>query len=351
MNLDNIKITPLLDTLRLEKISDSIYFSEPYRNYVSNSRLGLIYDSEIGLETPEKFFEGFKPKYSAAFDLGSGTHQLCLQNDLYEVAMTVDKPTAKMGALADRLYPIYKDHLPTSEEIIKEATIVDYYGGNLTQNKINGVYEKCTPYWESRKALEESYDGDKELLFFDPKSRETVLNCVTALSNNKHIQNLLYPKGLIEDPISEMEQAILLDVKVEIPNFNPFILKLKAKLDNYTIDKENNIITVNDVKTTSGLVSDFNNAVQRFHYHREMAIYCWLLSLCANKFYGLINPKVKSNFLVVQSQPSYYTKVVPMTKALFIQGFNEFKFLLNILIKNFEDYKTSGIFVYQIIDF
>lgn len=70
MNLDDIKITPLLDTLRLEKISDSIYFSEPYRNYVSNSRLGLIYDSEIGLETPEKFFEGFKPKYSAAFDLG-----------------------------------------------------------------------------------------------------------------------------------------------------------------------------------------------------------------------------------------------------------------------------------------
>ena len=37
MNLDDIKITPLLDTLRLEKISDSIYFSEPYRNYVSNS--------------------------------------------------------------------------------------------------------------------------------------------------------------------------------------------------------------------------------------------------------------------------------------------------------------------------
>lgn len=70
MNLDEIKITPLLDTLRLEKISDSVYFSEPYKNYVSNSRLGLIYDFEIGLETPERFFEGFKPKYSAAFDLG-----------------------------------------------------------------------------------------------------------------------------------------------------------------------------------------------------------------------------------------------------------------------------------------
>lgn len=345
MNLDDIKITPLLDTLRLEKISDSIYFSEPYRNYVSNSRLGLIYDSEIGLETPEKFFEGFKPKYSAAFDLGSGTHQLCLQNDLYEVAMTVDKPTAKMGALADRLYPIYKDHLPTSEEIIKEATIVDYYGGNLTQNKINGVYEKCTPYWESRKALEESYDGDKELLFFDPKSRETVLNCVTALSNNKYIQNLLYPKGLIEDPISEMEQAILLDVKVEIPNFNPFILKLKAKLDNYTIDKENNVITVNDVKTIGKVVSEMENNIARFHYNREFAVYAYLLKLCAKKFYGMDNPTVKGNYLCVSTIPSYYTKVIPMTNKMFREGFEEFKFLLRLVAKHTtsEEYKDFGI--------
>ena len=347
MNLDEIKITPLLDTLRLEKISDSVYFSEPYKNYVSNSRLGLIYDFEIGLETPERFFEGFKPKYSAAFDLGSGTHQLCLQNDLYEVAMTVDKPTAKMGALADRLYPIYKDHLPTSEEIIKEATIVDYYGGNLTQNKIDGIYEKCIPYWESRKAFEESYTGDKELLFFDPKSRETVLNCVTSLKNNNHIQNLLHPNGLIEDPISEMEQAILLDVKVDIPGFNSFILKLKAKLDNYTIDKENNIITVNDVKTIGKIVSEINGNIEKFHYNREFAVYAYLLKLCAEKFYGMKNPTVKGNYLVVSTIPSHYTKVVPMTKDMFKEGFEEFKLLLRLVAKNVtkEEFKDFGIWI------
>ena len=65
----NIKITPLLDTLCLEKISDETYFSNKYSNYISNSRLSLINPSQDG--SPEKFFEGFKPKYSAAFDLGN----------------------------------------------------------------------------------------------------------------------------------------------------------------------------------------------------------------------------------------------------------------------------------------
>ena len=64
----SIKITPLMDPLRLQKISDEEYFSKKYSNYISNSRLGLINPEQDG--SPEKFFAGFKPVYSAAFDLG-----------------------------------------------------------------------------------------------------------------------------------------------------------------------------------------------------------------------------------------------------------------------------------------
>ena len=69
MNLSEIKITPLLDTLRLEKISDAVYFSERYSGYVSNSRLGLLNPRQEG--TPEKFFAGFKPVgYAPALEMG-----------------------------------------------------------------------------------------------------------------------------------------------------------------------------------------------------------------------------------------------------------------------------------------
>lgn len=72
MILNEIKLTPLLDTLRLEKISDAIYFSEQYSGYVSNSRLGLLNPRQDG--TPEKFFEGFTDQgFVAAFQLGKIT--------------------------------------------------------------------------------------------------------------------------------------------------------------------------------------------------------------------------------------------------------------------------------------
>ena len=69
MKLSQIKLTPLLNTLELKKIPDVDYFSSTYTNYISNSRLGLLYNGDT--TTPEKFFEGFKDQgFVAAFQLG-----------------------------------------------------------------------------------------------------------------------------------------------------------------------------------------------------------------------------------------------------------------------------------------
>ena len=45
------------------------------------------------------------------------------------------------------------------------------------------------------------------------------------------------------------------------------------------------------------------------------------------------DPTIKGNFLVVSTIPNYYTKVVPMTKGLYLKGFNEFKELLTLVAK------------------
>lgn len=328
--LDEIKITPLLDTLRLQKISDDEYFSKRYNGYISNSRLSLINPEQGG--SPEKFFEGIKPTYSAAFDLGSYTHMLTLQRELFLLVDEVDKPTAKLGALADRLYPIFKNSGVVSvEDIVKESTVIDYYGGNLSEKKIENVYSKCIPYWESRRQFEDTYSGDRQLIYADPKTRETVWNCVRALESNQYIQELLHPSGICSTPFSENEKAILLDVMVEMPTKNAFTLSLKAKLDNYTIDLESNVVTVNDVKTIGKILSEMPNNITKFHYNREFAVYSYLLNLCASKFYGMINPTIKGNYLVVSTIPNYYSKIIPLTKGMYIEGFNEFKYLLRLV--------------------
>lgn len=268
MELNDIQIIPLLDTLRLQKISDEVYFSEKYKGYVSNSRLGLINPQQGG--SPEKFFEGFKSEYSSSLEIGSAVHELVLQPDLFVLEENTQKPTAKLGAMADALYSVFLTNGKVTKEDVIEASIkVNYYRDKITDTRYKEVIEKCTPYWNFRKSLDTSETRDR--IFLDHKSTEIVKSCVESISSNNKITELLHPKGIVEDPISENEQAILLDVKVICPNGKEFILRLKAKLDNYTIDKETNTITVNDVKTISRFVNEIDGNIERFHYSRELA--------------------------------------------------------------------------------
>lgn len=326
MNLSDIKLTPLLDTLRLEKISDAVYFSEKYSGYVSNSRLGLLNPKQDG--TPEKFFAGFSSVgYAPALEMGSAVHELVLQPDAFELAEDLGKPTAKLGAVADVLYPIFLERDVTKEDVINASDKIDYYKGKITDDRFNEVVTKCTPYWKARQKQEFDLTS-KERIFLDTKTREVVKSCVEALDANKAVQNLLHPMGLVEDPISENEQAILLDVEAECPNGKKFIIRLKSKIDNYTIDKETNTITVNDVKTIGKIVSEIDSNIKRYHYSREFAMYIYLLKLCAEKFYGMEEPRIQANYLVVSTIPNFYTKVRPVSYGEIREGFHEFKTLL-----------------------
>lgn len=332
MELKDIKLTPLLDTLRLEKISDKVYFSEKYSNYVSNSRLGLLNPRQDG--NPDKFFSGLKFTTSQALALGSAVHELVLQPDSFELSEDVGKPTAKLGVMADELYPIFVERDVTKDDVVKASDKVDYYKGKITRDRANDVISECSNYWTKRKERELDITQDREIIYLDNKSLEIVKSCVSALNSNKQVQNLLHPKGLLQDPISENEQAILLDVKAECPNGSEFILHLKSKLDNYTIDLETNTIVVNDIKTIGKIVSEIDNNIKKFHYSREFAMYIYLLKLCAEKFYGLVNPKISANYLVVSTIPNFFTKVRPVTYGEIREGFHEFRTLLKYAAYN-----------------
>lgn len=332
MELKDIKLTPLLDTLRLEKISDKVYFSEKYSNYVSNSRLGLLNPRQDG--NPDKFFSGLKFTTSQALALGSAVHELVLQPDSFELSEDVGKPTAKLGVMADELYPIFVERDVTKDDVVKASDKVDYYKGKITKDRANDVISECSNYWTKRKEKELDITQDREIIYLDNKSLEIVKSCVSALNSNKQVQNLLHPKGLLQDPISENEQAILLDVKAECPNGSEFILHLKSKLDNYTIDLETNTIVVNDIKTIGKIVSEIDNNIKKFHYSREFAMYIYLLKLCAEKFYGLVNPKISANYLVVSTIPNFFTKVRPVTYGEIREGFHEFRTLLKYAAYN-----------------
>ena len=328
MTLDNevikqVKITPILDSLRLEDISDSVYFSEQYSDYISNSRLG-----KLKTDGAEAFFAGLKSEYNPSFETGGLIHQIVLQGNDYEVVNGIFKPTAKAGLMAEALYK--KDGTtPTDDEIKAKSYEVGYYKDKLTSNRLQEFRAKAEPYWRDRFLYEQSNpwkEGDKERIYTDVKNFELLHNCLHTLNANDEIQKLLHPEGLTEKPIIGNEKTILMNIRMEVPGYDARTYKLKAKLDNFSIDTEENIITVNDLKTTSRPASIFDPTY--YSYQREIAFYSWLIKLVAKKFYNIDKATTKGNFLVVSTIPEYETRVYPMTSKLFLLGWKEALYLL-----------------------
>ena len=253
-------------------------------------------------------------------------HTMCLQNEDYEVIKGVFKPTAKAGLMADALY---KDDgtTPTDDEIKAMSYKIGYYKDKLTSNRLSEFRQKAEPYWRDRFIFEQNTPlGNKKRVYTDEKNFELLTNCLKTLGKNKDIQNLLHPKGLIEEPIIANERTILMNIEMEVPGYDKRVYKLKAKLDNFSIDKEEGIITVNDLKTTSRPANQFDPTY--FSYQREIAFYSWLLKLVANKYYDLEKARTLGNFLVVSTIPEYNTLVYPMTSKLFLMGWREVLYLL-----------------------
>lgn len=322
--INSIKITPLLDSLQLIDIPDNLYFGSQYsKEYISNSRLGILKKDGVKV-----FFKGIPQVYNPSFETGSLIHQQVLQPEAFEVINTVFKPTAKAGLMADALYKS-DGTVPTDDEIKSMSYVIGYYKDKLTVNRLSEFRQKAEPYWRDRFLYETNNpfkEGDKKRIYTDERNFELLTNCLKTLNEDKNIQNLLHPSGIVDTPIIGNEKTILLDIQMEVPGYEPRTYKLKAKLDNFSINTEENTITVNDLKTTSRPAVQFDPTF--FSYQREIAFYSYLLKQVAKKYYNIENPTIKGNFLVVLTIPDYNTLVYPMTPKLFKSGMSEVQYLL-----------------------
>lgn len=323
----NVKITTLPDTIQLIEMDDEEYFSDKWAEWISNSKLALINPDQDG--SPEVYREGLSKhqKYSDSLVFGSAVHELVLQPESFILAEGVDRPTAKLGAMADELFENYLNDLTDDKYIIAASNKIDYYKGKMDKIKIQNVLDKCEEYWKSKESWHKNYSGDKEPIFLDPKSREKLKLCLASVDSNQEIQDLLHPKGVLEDPVSMNEAALFIQVKAEY-NGKETILKLKGKLDNFTIDTETGEVTLNDLKTTGHKLIDFKDSFKKYHYNRQMAMYSWMLRLYVMKQYNTKPSSLYANMLLVSTVPDYRAGIFKVTNKEIRNGFLEFKDLL-----------------------
>ena len=322
-----IKIELVPDSIKYIQMDDERYFSEEFSNCISNSKLTLINPEQGG--SKEKYLNGLGKNYSDSLVFGSAVHELILQPDDFYLEDGVDRPTSKLGFVADDLYKKYsKNGTITKKDVIESCKSIGYYANTIENNdaKISYVIDSCLPYIIERYTIEN--DSTTTPIFLDEKNRNKCLECVQKVQGDINIQKLLHPV----DAISENEAALFIDFKAtDTETGKSVILRIKGKLDNFTIDSSNGTLVLNDLKTTGHLLKDFAGSFKKFHYSRQMAIYTLMLKEFARVYHSIENPSsITANMLIVSTISGYFTGIYKVSKEEIEEGFKEFIELLRL---------------------
>lgn len=325
IQLKDFKIIVDVNSARKEEISDEIYFSKKYRKYISNSSMGNINPSQDG--GPEKYKN--PPRLSTtALSLGSAVHCATLQPDEFILAPKCNKPTAKLGATVEKVKYYRKKGYSIYNAIKQAAWDCDYYRNSI-DSKVKDIIKKgFSYYWQTR-----NYEDN--VITLPDRDWEAATACIENVEKDRTIQKLLHPTDEWGDNLPSFnEDALFINVIVTYKG-KCVTLPLKMKADNWTIDEENKVLTLNDLKTTSSPVAWFMNeeygSFHKYHYYRQFALYMMILKNYCMLNYGVNKKwKLRGHVLVVNTQ-DFQTKVCYVTKEHMKLGKKEYEKLLKMI--------------------
>lgn len=248
------------------------FYSKPF--YLSYSGLNKI------LYSPTLFYRHYilqqkEEKLESYLIDGKVIHSLILGNfdDLF-ILMPTTLPTGNTRIVVDKIYDRVKEGPGLLEnysieiiEILKEINLHqsltdDKKAPNKTgdQKRLEKILtDDAKSYFEFLKIK-----GDKDLIDSDTLNRCS--EAVMVIRDDKISADLL---GLFTN---EMDNV---DIYNEILLFTETdkAFGLKGIIDNIKIDHDKKIIFINDIKTTSKTISDFQETVEFYNYWAQAAIY------------------------------------------------------------------------------
>ena len=330
VKLNDIRLIPDLESVKREKISDAIYFSSLYADYISNSRLKLINPDQMG--SPSKYQQGFTGETTTSLSIGSAVHCLCLQPNDFMVVYDIDKPSAKLGLVIEQIYKNRLNGCSIYNSIVNACKKIHYYENSLTNSRIYFIIKEGLKYYHQLS----KYIFDEGAILLSNKDRQIVEKCIDNLRRSTEIQSLLDPKDIFGDPIlSFNEDAFFINLNGSYAD-KTCVLKVKMKADNWSIDVDNKIITLNDLKTTGHLLNQFmqpDGSFFNFHYYRQFAMYLWILLRYCEKEYGYNKNewKVKCNVIVSETTADNRCCIYPIKSEYLESGRKEFCKLLKMV--------------------
>lgn len=344
--LDKFIIRPRLETVQSLDISDEVYFSSEYSNYVSNSKLRLVNPDEGGSFIT--YLKGLKSTQSSSLSLGSAVHELLLQPNEFELSQQT-KPSSKAGMMIDSIFKYRNQGFSIIKSIELASSDVDYYKSQLSEKRIKTLIKSGIKYY-LYLIKTKNIKFDKEQIVLDEKSRDTCIKCNNSLRGNSEGMYLINPgEFTMDEIINTNEDTLVIDIEITFPNsltdpnaeLVTQVLKLKAKIDNWNININNLFVNLNDLKTTGKAWYLFPGSVvketgefiegsfQHYHYYRQMAFYSYILKQYLKQKFGYDKEyKMNVNMFIVQTIPNYTSIVFKVPIKWIKIGLKEFKKLL-----------------------
>ena len=304
VKFEDFKIIPDINSIRNIEMSDETYFSSDYRKYASNSGLSNINPKQGG--SPEKFCN---PPHldTTSLIVGTAVHEILLQPESFVLGPNLGKPSAKLGKVIDAIWVNRKNGDSIYDSIHKACREIDYFVNSIDK-KISLILEKGFDYYKKLATPRWKKEGVEEVMLCD-KDYNIVSKCLESCYNNSVIMNKLHPLNIYGEKIeSNCEDALFIDFIITYKDKQCARIPFKLKIDNWTIDPDEKLIVLNDLKTTSKPLNWFLNhdygSFVHYHYYRQMYCYMYILWLYCQKKYGASKEtgwKSECNILAVQT--------------------------------------------------
>ena len=327
INLKDITLLQAEGSIHREKISDELYFSSAYKRFTSNSKLKNINPQQDG--SPQQYFEGgFGPK-TASLTLGTCVHVATLEPEEFSLAPAIGRPTAKLGDVIDTIRKYRRKGYSIYNSITQACNECDYYVNSI-DSKIPMIIEKgFSYYWKSRHIKKNTFilpDGD----------REKCLASIKSLQNNRLVQSILHPTDAFGDLIPSFNEEAFFTDYVVLVDGKACVIPFKLKIDNWTIDVDNKVLTLNDLKTSGKRCVYFMNpdfgSLYHYHYLRQFHCYSEILKKYCEKEFGYDNSwTFKANVCVVETFGDHESRCYKITEEMMESARSEFENLMKMV--------------------
>jgi hypothetical protein len=248
------------------------------------SRYAMSYSSEKVLrEDPKRFYNekvlGIKRKvHKKAFDEGHLLHTLVLEPHLFEKQYAIATTT---GTLSDSVRGIIDNvfdfrELNNSEQTKLSEDLEDFKSLLLNFLTVANLYQKMGDDKKFDRVLTpetREYWGmllkNKDKILVSQEVKNTIQKKVDNFFERAKVitDKMGLTAGLTSDDVLVINEVMLSLPRPELP------FDEKGIIDNLCVHYKHQKIYVNDVKSTSGTIAEFEKEVRRFGYSRQAAKY------------------------------------------------------------------------------